>query len=60
MGSRRAYGSLARRMQSGQIDSNAGAFNAAAPFGGYKRSGVGRGLGRYGIHECLRQKSLQF
>jgi aldehyde dehydrogenase (NAD+) len=47
-------------MQSGQIDSNAGAFNAAAPFGGYKRSGVGRGLGRYGIHECLRQKSLQF
>lgn len=51
---------FARRMQSGQIDINGGAFNAAAPFGGYKRSGVGRELGRYGVHEFLQQKSLQF
>jgi aldehyde dehydrogenase (NAD+) len=50
---------VARRMDVGQIDINGGAFNPAAPFGGYKRSGVGRELGRYGLHEFLQQKSLQ-
>jgi aldehyde dehydrogenase (NAD+) len=50
---------FARRMRTGQIDINGGAFNPAAPFGGYKRSGVGRELGRYGVEEFLQPKSLQ-
>jgi aldehyde dehydrogenase (NAD+) len=51
--------SFARRMRTGQVDINGGAFNVAAPFGGYKRSGVGRELGRYGLEEFLQPKSLQ-
>jgi aldehyde dehydrogenase (NAD+) len=50
---------FARKMRTGQVDINGGAFNPAAPFGGYKRSGVGRELGRYGIEEFLQPKSLQ-
>jgi aldehyde dehydrogenase (NAD+) len=50
---------FARKMRTGQIDINGGAFNPAAPFGGYKRSGVGRELGRYGVEEFLQPKSLQ-
>jgi aldehyde dehydrogenase (NAD+) len=50
---------FAKRMQTGQIDINGGAFNPAAPFGGYKRSGVGRELGRYGVEEFCQSKSLQ-
>jgi aldehyde dehydrogenase (NAD+) len=38
---------------------NGGAFNPVAPFGGYKQSGIGRELGRYGLEEYLEVKSLQ-
>jgi aldehyde dehydrogenase (NAD+) len=51
---------LARRLRTGQVDINGGAFNARAPFGGYKQSGNGRELGRYGLEEFLEYKSLQF
>jgi aldehyde dehydrogenase (NAD+) len=51
---------FARRMRTGQVDINGGRFNPAAPFGGYKQSGVGRELGRHGIAEFLQYKSLQF
>ncbi|NGO71160.1 aldehyde dehydrogenase family protein [Streptomyces boncukensis] len=51
---------FARRLQSGQVDINGGRFNPLAPFGGYKQSGVGRELGRYGLEEYLETKSLQF
>jgi aldehyde dehydrogenase (NAD+) len=37
---------VARRLRTGQVDVNGGAFNIAAPFGGYKQSGNGRELGR--------------
>jgi acyl-CoA reductase-like NAD-dependent aldehyde dehydrogenase len=50
---------FARRMRTGQVDINGGSFNPSAPFGGYKRSGVGRELGRYGVEEFLQPKSLQ-
>ncbi|CAG0989896.1 partial betaine-aldehyde dehydrogenase, partial [Rhodocyclaceae bacterium] len=33
---------FARRLRTGQVDINGGAFNALAPFGGYKQSGNGR------------------
>jgi acyl-CoA reductase-like NAD-dependent aldehyde dehydrogenase len=50
---------FARRIDSGTIDINGGAFNTLAPFGGMKQSGVGRELGVYGLHEYLAPKSLQ-
>lgn len=50
---------LARRMRTGQVEVNGGAFNVNAPFGGYKQSGVGRELGDYGFEEFLEVKSLQ-
>jgi aldehyde dehydrogenase (NAD+) len=50
---------FARRMRTGMVDINGGSFNIAAPFGGYKRSGIGRELGRYGVEEFLQPKALQ-
>jgi aldehyde dehydrogenase (NAD+) len=50
---------VARRIRAGQIDINGGAFNMQAPFGGYKQSGHGRELGRFGLEEFLEYKSLQ-
>ncbi|MET9809253.1 aldehyde dehydrogenase family protein [Streptomyces halstedii] len=50
---------FARRMDTGQVDINGGRFNPLAPFGGYKRSGVGRELGPHGLAEYLQTKSLQ-
>ena len=50
---------FAKRMRTGQVDVNGGAFNPVAPFGGYKQSGNGRELGRYGLEEYLETKSLQ-
>jgi acyl-CoA reductase-like NAD-dependent aldehyde dehydrogenase len=50
---------FARRMRTGQVDVNGARFNPAAPFGGYKQSGNGRELGRYGLEEYLEVKSLQ-
>ena len=51
---------FARRLRTGQVDINGGAFNALAPFGGYKQSGNGRELGKYGLEEFLEYKALQF
>ncbi|MDX6634690.1 MAG: aldehyde dehydrogenase [Solirubrobacterales bacterium] len=51
--------SIARRIRTGQIEINGGAFNPLAPFGGYGQSGHGRENGRYGIEELLQVKSLQ-
>ncbi|MEM8998498.1 MAG: aldehyde dehydrogenase family protein, partial [Acidobacteriota bacterium] len=50
---------VARRLRTGQVDINGGRFNPLAPFGGYKQSGNGRELGRYGFEEYLEVKSLQ-
>jgi acyl-CoA reductase-like NAD-dependent aldehyde dehydrogenase len=50
---------VARRIRTGRVMINGGAFNSAAPFGGYKRSGFGRELGRFGIEEYLEVKTLQ-
>jgi betaine-aldehyde dehydrogenase len=50
---------VARRLRAGQIDINGGSFNINAPFGGFKQSGRGRELGRYGLEEFLEYKSLQ-
>jgi aldehyde dehydrogenase (NAD+) len=50
---------FARRMRTGQVDINGGRFNPLAPFGGYRQSGNGRELGRYGLTEFCEVKSLQ-
>ena len=50
---------IAQRLRTGQVDVNGGSFNPFAPFGGYKQSGVGRELGKYGFEEFLEVKSIQ-
>ncbi len=50
---------IARRIRTGQVEINGGAFNPLAPFGGYKQSGYGRELGLFGLEEFLQIKSLQ-
>jgi acyl-CoA reductase-like NAD-dependent aldehyde dehydrogenase len=50
---------VARQLRTGQVEVNGGGFNPLAPFGGYKQSGIGRELGRYGLEEYLEVKSLQ-
>ncbi|SOX53868.1 aldehyde dehydrogenase family protein [Mycobacterium ahvazicum] len=50
---------FARGVQTGQLDINGGKYNPVAPFGGYKKSGIGRELGRAGFEEYLQTKSLQ-
>jgi acyl-CoA reductase-like NAD-dependent aldehyde dehydrogenase len=54
----RAIG-VARRLRTGQVEINGGAFNPIAPFGGYGQSGHGRENGRFGLEEMLQVKSLQ-
>jgi aldehyde dehydrogenase (NAD+) len=50
---------VAKRMRTGAVDVNGGAFNPFAPFGGYKQSGVGRELGSYGLAEFQQTKAIQ-
>jgi len=50
---------VARRPRTRRVDVNGGAFNPLAPFGGYKQSGNGRELGRFGLEEFLEVQSIQ-
>ncbi len=50
---------VARRLRSGNVIINGGAFNMMAPFGGYKQSGNGREHGPYALDDYLEIKSLQ-
>jgi acyl-CoA reductase-like NAD-dependent aldehyde dehydrogenase len=49
---------VARRLRTGQVEINGGKFNPLAPFGGYKQSGNGRELGKYGLEEYLEVKAM--
>ena len=49
-----------RRIRAGQVAINGGAFNAKVPFGGYKKSGIGRELGRHGLEEYFEFKAFRF
>ena len=51
---------VARQLRAGQVEVNGGAFNVAAPFGGFGQSGYGRELGVHGLREFLEVKALQF
>jgi aldehyde dehydrogenase (NAD+) len=50
---------VARRIRTGQVEINGAAFNPLAPFGGYKQSGHGRELGKFGLEEFLETKAIQ-
>jgi len=50
---------IARKLRTGQVSINGGAFNVTAPFGGYKKSGLGREMGVHGMEEFLETKSIQ-
>ena len=50
---------VARRIRTGQVEINGATFNPLAPFGGYKQSGHGRELGKFGLEEFLETKSIQ-
>ena len=50
---------VARKLRTGQVSINGGSFNISAPFGGYKKSGLGRELGVHGMEEFLETKSIQ-
>jgi len=48
---------IASRLRAGQVSIN-GAFDMAAPFGGYKMSGNGREWGEFGFHDFLEIKAV--
>jgi aldehyde dehydrogenase (NAD+) len=50
---------VARRLKAGQVEVNGGSFNPAAPFGGYKQSGLGREAGKFGLEEFCEVKAMQ-
>ncbi|GAA0930715.1 hypothetical protein GCM10009559_18240 [Pseudonocardia zijingensis] len=50
---------FARRGRTGSIDVNGGRYNPLAPFGGYKRSGIGREMGTAGLEAFLETKAIQ-
>ncbi|MCB1260834.1 MAG: aldehyde dehydrogenase family protein, partial [Acidimicrobiales bacterium] len=50
---------FARKMRTGTVDVNGGAFNLLAPFGGYRQSGNGREKGHWGIEEFTELKAIQ-
>jgi len=50
---------VARRIRTGQVDINGGRFNPDAPFGGYKKSGIGREFGPFGIEDFTEIKAVQ-
>jgi aldehyde dehydrogenase (NAD+) len=49
---------IARRLRTGQVDINGPEINLVAPFGGYKQSGNGREMGRFGLEEFLEIKAI--
>jgi aldehyde dehydrogenase (NAD+) len=49
---------VALRIRTGQVHINSPAWDAHAPFGGYKRSGNGREYGVFGFEEYLEVKAI--
>ena len=49
---------VARRLRTGAVHLNGATVDLAAPFGGYKQSGIGREWGIYGFEEFLEVKAI--
>lgn len=45
-------------LKAGRISFNGAATNSYTPMGGYKQSGIGRSMGRFGLEEYLQIKSV--
>ena len=50
--------SVAERLRTGMVHLNGASIDPAAPFGGYKQSGVGREWGAAGIDEFVETKAI--
>lgn len=48
---------IADRLRAGRIGFNGAGTDSEAPMGGYKQSGIGRSMGRFGFEEYLEVKS---
>lgn len=53
----KAY-AFASGLSAGRICFNGAATNSHTPMGGYKQSGIGRSMGRFGLEEYLQVKSI--
>lgn len=49
---------IAQRLQAGRVVINGAAHEPLAPFGGFKHSGIGRELGRFGIEGLLEPRAV--
>ena len=49
---------VARRIRAGNVHLNGQGLDTAAPFGGYKQSGLGREWGAFGLEEFLEVKAV--
>lgn len=49
---------VAKRVRAGRIRINGSAINPRAPHGGFRLSGIGRELGKYGIEEFLEYQAI--
>ncbi|KAA0676168.1 aldehyde dehydrogenase family protein [Roseomonas genomospecies 6] len=49
---------VAKRLRTGMVHLNGASIDLAAPFGGYKQSGIGREWGETGFEEFLETKSV--
>jgi aldehyde dehydrogenase (NAD+) len=48
---------VANGLHTGRVSYNGAATDSYAPMGGYKQSGIGRSMGRFGLEEYLEVKS---
>ncbi|MFI1919813.1 aldehyde dehydrogenase family protein [Nocardia sp. NPDC020380] len=53
-------GAVARRVRAGQLEINGAPFNPAAPFGGFRHSGIGRECGAAGIDAFCELQALHY
>ena len=49
---------VAKKLRTGEVDMNGSFLNTDAPFGGHKKSGNGRELGRFGMDEFVEAKQI--
>jgi aldehyde dehydrogenase (NAD+) len=49
---------VVNRLRAGRISYNGAPTDSYTPMGGYKQSGIGRSMGRFGLDEYLEVKSV--